>query len=216
MSLPIRIIWPNFLLIFLIGYKLLTIHTFGDSHALFPWKNIHIKDVVIKYNHLGPRLMYSIGRDGFDISGYGVQPGDVVIFCFGEIDCRRHIYKYKEHYKQNIDNMVENYFKMIDKNKEVIPDSRICVYNIIPPVRKNDAPVNPLFPHSGTDEERKTYVAYMNSKLREHCKNKDYIFFDIYNSYVDKSGFLNKKLKDASVHIKNPVYIIKFITDHFL
>lgn len=197
-------------------YEVLTIHTFGDSHSLFPWKDISIKDVVIKCNHLGPRLMYSIGRDGFDISGYGVNPGDVVIFCFGEIDCRRHIYKYKEHYKQNIDDMVENYFKMLDKNREVIPDSRICVYNIIPPVRKHDAPVNPLFPHSGTDTERKEYVEYTNNKLREYCTDKNYLFFDIYNSYMDRNGFLNISLKDASVHIKNPVHIIKFIVSKLL
>lgn len=195
---------------------MLTIHTFGDSHSIFPWKDINIKGVEIKCNHLGPRLMYSIGRDGFDISNYGINEQDIIIFCFGEIDCRRHVYKYKENYKQNIDMMVANYFKMIDSNKERFPNIRICIYNVIPPVRKKDAPVNPLFPHSGTDAERKAYVEYANMKLREYCKNKGYTFFDIYNAYIDKYGFLNNKFKDGSVHIKNPIYIIKFIIDNLV
>jgi len=85
----------------------MTIHTFGDSHSYFGWDNIPN----VKIHHLGPKLCYSIGRDGINIKdnsnvcSFGkngitikdnavVKENDVVIFCFGEIDCRCHVHKY--------------------------------------------------------------------------------------------------------------------------
>jgi hypothetical protein len=38
-------------------------------------------------------------------------------------------------------------------------------------------------------------------------------FFDIYNKYTDKFGYLNKELSDGNVHINNGVYIQEFITN---
>lgn len=42
------------------NYK--NIHTFGDSHSWFAWKDLILQNVNVKINHLGPHLMYSFGK----------------------------------------------------------------------------------------------------------------------------------------------------------
>ncbi len=68
----------------------------------------------------------------------------------------------------------------------------------------------------GTDEERKQYVLYFNEKLKEKCIEKEYIFFNIYNNYIDENGFLRKDLSDGNVHIDNGIYICIFIKENNL
>ena len=63
----------------------------------------------------------------------------------------------------------------------------------------------------GTDEERKQYTLYFNEKIKEKCIEKEYIFFDIYNNYIDENGYLRKDLSDGNVHIGNGIYISNFI-----
>ena len=189
------------------------IHTFGDSHSSFGWR--HIQNVNI--NHLGPVLCHTIGKydqNRLNIKNYGVKNNDTVIFSFGEIDCRCHIYKHvtnKLSYREIIDSIVTNYFRTINKNVEVFTNLRVCVYNIVPPIEKSLKTENPSFPYLGTDEERKSYVLYFNEKLKEQCLLNDFIFFDIYDKYTDDRGFLKNELSDGNVHIDNPIYIKEFL-----
>ena len=90
----------------------------------------------------------------------------------------------------------------------------VCVYNVVPPIQKSNTPENRDYPFLGTDEERKQYVLYFNKKLKEKCIEKGYIFFDIYNHYIDTNGFLRKDMSDGSVHIRNGDYINKFMKDN--
>ena len=86
------------------------IYTFGDSHVYHAWKNILPKDINkllynlrkffdskefidIQTHHLGPILCYSFGRNVFskcdiNLGKYKVHYEDIVVFAFGEIDCR--------------------------------------------------------------------------------------------------------------------------------
>jgi hypothetical protein len=189
----------------------MNICTFGDSHSNYPWKGIKIPGVTITCNYLGATLMYTIGLTGLDITKYSIPDDATVIFCFGEIDCRCHIYKYKEDYQKNIDDIVEKYFMMIDRNNKLVPNLKICVYNVVPPAQKLGSGVNRAFPYLGTDQERQLYTKYMNSKLKEYCTLREYTFFDVYDLYTDENGCLSKTFKDANVHIKNPVHMIDFI-----
>jgi hypothetical protein len=92
----------------------------------------------------------------------------------------------------------------------------VCVYNVVPPVQKYNSCEDPIFPFLGTDEERKQYVLYFNEKLKEKCIERGYIFFDIYNNYIDENGFLRKDLSDGKVHIGDGVYINNFINENKL
>jgi len=180
------------------------IYTIGDSHAGGVDNLIGAFDKIhkIKKNWLGPRLMYSISLEGIDLNKLGVLSGDTVILCFGEIDCRCHVHKHIQtlDFKKIIDILVDNYFHFI---KKIIIDYnvKVCVYNVVPPVRKEMVQENTSYPFLGTNEERKSYVTYMNSKLKEECNKNNLLFIDIYKDYICEDGFLKKEMSDGNVHI---------------
>jgi hypothetical protein len=195
----------------------MSIHTIGDSHSAFGWTGI------IKH-HLGPLLCYNFGKEKLnrcDIRKFNIKDGDTIVFCLGEIDCRCHIHKHITEtttYKNIINNIVDNYFEAIELNVSIsqIKLKNICVYNVVPPIQKYNTLENPEYPYLGTDEERKQYVLYFNKKLKEKCIEKEYIFFDIYNNYIDENGFLRKDLSDGNVHIHYGIYISNFIKENSL
>lgn len=187
----------------------MVIHTIGDSHSEFGW---NITPVTIHY--VGPKLCFSIGRDGINITRFGIQNGDTVIFCFGEIDCRCHIHKHitcDNSYESIISSIVDNYFEKIRVACTSFTSVRVAVYNVVPPVQRHNTVENPDYPYLGTDEERKQYVLTFNRKLREKCSEYGYTFFDVYDKYIDSNGYLNKSLSDNSVHIRNGCYIKEFV-----
>jgi hypothetical protein len=193
------------------------IHTIGDSHSYIGWSDI-------MSHHLGAVLCYSFGKEKLnrcDIRNFQIKDDDTIIFCLGEIDCRSHIHKHITDtitYQDIINNIVDNYFEAIQLNVTTsqIKLKNICVYNVVPPVQKYNTSENHEYSYLGTDEERKNYVLYFNKKLKEKCFEKEYIFFDIYDKYIDENGFLRKDLSDGHVHIINGVYISNFIKEHKL
>ena len=193
----------------------MSIHTIGDSHSGNGWTGII-------HHYLGPVLCYSFGKEKLnrcDIRNFNIKDGDTIVFCLGEIDCRCHIHKHITEtttYQDIINNIVDNYFEAIELNVSIsqIKLKNVCVYNVVPPIQKYNTLENPDYPYLGTDEERKQYVLYFNQKLKEKCIEKKYIFFDIYNNYIDENGFLRKDLSDGNVHIGNAIYISEFINNH--
>ena len=154
-------------------------------------------------------LCYSFGKEKLnrcDISKFNVKNGDTVIFCFGEIDCRCHIHKHITNiksYKMIIDETVYNYIDAIkiNINKCNVKFKNICIYNVVPPIQKYNKVEKLHYPYLGSDEERKKYVIYFNKCLRDKCQENNWIFFDVYDSYIDNNGFLSKKLSDGNVDI---------------
>lgn len=195
----------------------MSIHTIGDSHSYVGWTGIIS-------HHLGAVLCYSFGKEKLnrcDIRNFNIKDGDTIVFCLGEIDCRCHIYKHITEtttYQDIINNIVDNYFEAIELNVSIlqIKLKNICVYNVVPPIQKYNTLENPEYPYLGTDEERKQYVLYFNEKLKKKCIEKEYIFFDIYDNYIDENGFLRKDLSDGNVHIGNGIYINNFIKENNL
>ena len=195
----------------------MSIHTIGDSHSKHGWSGIIS-------HYLGPVLCYSFGEEKLnrcDIRNFNITDGDTIIFCLGEIDCRCHINKHITEtttYQDIINNIVDNYFEAIALNVFIsqIKLKNVCVYNVVPPIEKYNTLGNPEYPYLGTDEERKQYTLYFNKKLKEKCIEKEYIFFDVYNNYIDENGFLRKDLSDGIVHISNGVYINNFINENKL
>jgi hypothetical protein len=195
----------------------MSIHTIGDSHSTNGWTGII-------HHHLGPVLCYSLGKEKLnrcDIRNFNIKDGDTIVFCLGEIDCRCHIHKHiteTTRYQDIINNIVDNYFEAIELNVSIsqIKLKNVCVYNVVPPIQKYNTLENPEYPYLGTDEERKQYALYFNEKLKEKCIEKEYIFFDIYNNYIDENGYLRKDLSDDNVHIGNGIYISNFIKENNL
>jgi len=190
----------------------MTVHTFGDSHSNAGWNRL--PDV--RRHNLGPVLCYSIGLKDelLDLHNYGVTDGDVVIFCFGEIDCRCHVQKHiseDRSHEKVIDELVDNYLRAIQRKTTSFPGVTVCVYNVPPAVRKEMTWQHPQYPYLGTDEERRTYVEYFNACLRQRCPAFGYIFFDIYDQCVDEDGFLHAPISDQVVHIQDATIIGGFL-----
>ena len=189
----------------------MAIHTFGDSHSYFGWKDVPN----VKTHHLGPILCYSVGRDGINIkNGFNVNNGDTVIFCFGEIDCRCHIHKHiteSNDYKKIIDGIVDNYFAKVKIAVDAFDDLKTLIYNVVPPIQKGKAEENETYPFLGSDDERKAYVSYFNEKMQQKCNEYNFVFCNVYNEYVDEHGFLNKSLSDGSVHIGNGFFLTRYV-----
>ena len=197
----------------------MTIHVFGDSHAAIEysgWKDC--KNVIS--HHLGPILCYSFGRDNLkkcNISNYEIKNDDTIIFCFGEIDCRCHIHKHIKNfnYKIIIEEIIKKYIEAININLKncKIKFKNICIFNIVPPVKKNKIKEKSNNPFFGTDEERKKYINYFNKILKKMCEENNFIFFNIFYYYFDKEGFLKYELSDGNDHIKDGKYFQKFIDE---
>lgn len=195
----------------------MSIHTIGDSHSYNGWSGV-------MSHHLGPTLCYSFGKEKLnrcDIRRINIKNGDTIVFCLGEIDCRCHIHKHITDaitYQDIINNIVNDYFDAIELNVSVsqVKLKNVCVYNVVPPVKKINVWENPEYPYLGTDEERKKYSLYFNEKIKEKCIEKKYIFFDVYNDYADEDGFLRIELSDGNVHIADGEYITNFIKKYGL
>lgn len=194
------------------------IHTFGDSHANFGWGDD------IKKNNIISLLCYTFGKkklQRLDIRRFNVKVNDTIIFCLGEIDCRCHIHKHitpDNTYQMIIDGIIGDYIDAIQINIKLsnLKLKNVCIYNVVPPIQKYNTIENPEYPYLGSDEERKQYALYFNECIKQKCNENNWIFFDIYNCYADEYGFLRKDLSDGSVHIKNGVYIQKFIDEYLL
>jgi hypothetical protein len=180
------------------------IHTVGDSHSYAGWDQLN----EIQCNHIGPVLAFSFGRDKLErcnIKQLGVNENDIVIFCFGEIDCRAHVHKHispDKNYKTIIKEIVAAYMDGVAANAAQYTNLHICIYNVVPPPEYY-IDENVDFPMRGTSSERKQYVQYFNRILANECKKRNYIFLNTYKYYSTKNGFLNMDLSDGAVHIKN-------------
>lgn len=197
-------------------------HTYGDSHASHHggWNTIKIDGLEIKPNWLGPKLLYSFGRDKLKVVNVNeISQGDYICFCFGEIDCRCHINKYEPDWKLSIDKMVSEYFINISNNVLNL-NVKTCVYNVIPQLErgtpetmwiteweKENANNPAILPTLGSNEDRLKYSLYMNEKIKEYCDKYSFIFFNVYDKYANENGFLNSKYSDGNSHIKDSIYI---------
>jgi hypothetical protein len=192
----------------------MVIHTVGDSHSRFGW---NIDGVIIHW--LGPKLCYSIGRDGINLSEFNIKQFDTLVFAFGEIDCRCHVHKFITSditYESIIDRIVEAYFQRIKEATIRLENVNVAIFNVVPPVHRYDTHENPSYPYLGTDEERRSYVLYFNLKLEELSKANGYLFFNVYDKYSDRDGFLRKELSDGNVHISDNRFIKEFLEEHHL
>jgi hypothetical protein len=186
------------------------IHTFGDSHCGhmdgIGWRTI---DLPIETHWIGPKTCAGFGiskLEMLDINKFGVQEGDVVVFSFGEVDCRAHIHKHKN-YWDIINKITDNYFEAIKENIKQFDNLTVVVMSIPPVARRTALNDNPEFPTLGTDEDRRQYVEYFNNNIRRLCGKYGYLYLDVYWSYCDKDDFLDESLSDGNVHIKDGRYI---------
>lgn len=185
-------------------------HTVGDSHSMMGWPSKVIR------HFQGPLLCYNVKRVVLKDLQPPVQEGDALCWCFGEIDCRNQVHRFcseTRSYKDVIDEIIERYIAHVCSQKAQMPPGvKIFLYNVPPPqyAQVLDKCWTAM-PYRGTDEERRLFVLYFNSRLREECLKHGWTFFDIYDKYTDDAGFLKLELSDKSVHVADGVHISEFL-----
>ena len=117
---------------------------------------------------------------------------------------------------ETIDDLVKAYFEAIHQNVNEL-NVRVVVYNAVPQLERSLAkylwikewedqdPINRA--SRGTDEDRRKYTVYMNTKLEEYCETYNYTFFDIYEKYIDEKGYINPIYSDGNCHINDPIFM---------
>jgi hypothetical protein len=176
-----------------------TIYTLGDSHCWHTW--LKIPNVIT--GTCGPMTMYSFGKDR-GIYTESIPKDSIVVFSWGEIDCRCHVHKYQP-WQQTVDSLVENYFKAVDLNVVGRDSKLVWIYNVVPPIR--NAGESPSFPFLGTLEERIEYVRRMNQRLSE----TKYTFIDLQNEYANPDGSMKDGISDLHVHVEDEKALTEWI-----
>jgi len=181
------------------------IHVIGDSHVV-PF----LGSMPFLAHHLGAATAYNLNRKNSTtksneqlfkvIDKLGKK--DIVMLCFGEIDCRIHIYY--QHKKSNekysigelIDRTISNYGQVMAQLKE--RRVNFCVYCVSPATKVGNEYKYPFY---GTPEIRSLINRMFNEKLRAFCEKKGYAFIDIYDRVADKDGLMLKEYSGDEIHL---------------
>lgn len=198
----------------------MNIHIFGDSHAKFNFTNIKYTNV---FNHYVFSItMHRVGRDStalINFSSHFVNNNDIIVYQFGEVDCRCHIGKQLllgRGLNDIIDELVGKYIESINKNKRAYTHLKIIVC-CVPPTMCQEffesihGPITHEFPFVGTDYDRSNFTMRVNQALKQKCLENNFIFFDYYDLYKNNMGTLNVDLSDTICHIaKNELLLNEF------
>ena len=162
----------------------------GESHASFNFRDCN----TVKINSIDSITMHRVGRDKMDFSKWAIQNW-ICIFCFGEIDVRKHIYLQAQSGRDTI-----------------IP----VVMSITPPNRIKDGDTyvadHELLP-IGPNEDRARYCRIMNALLKAGCIERRLEFLDVYDKYADADGMLIYELSDGGFHIRNNKMVIEAMNE---
>jgi len=182
------------------------INAIGDSHAEMTFAGI--PGVVT--HHLGPRTMYRAGRPGDELlveaaRGIPLTVDDVVILCFGEIDCRCHVHVQAALPGRSLDEVVQTLAdRYLDRVVSLdVHGARVGVLSATPPTTAARTAGNPDFPVAGTDAQRAAYTRQLNLRLQVGCSRRGLLYVDTHSQYQDENGMLDVALADWNVHIKD-------------
>jgi hypothetical protein len=195
---------------------------YGDSHAQYSFRNLELPHTNLCEYSI---TMHRVGRDNI-IANFNkdevLQNNNILVFVYGEIDCRCHIQK-----QINLGNdedtvikeLVTNYFTTIKNNviKDNLYNFKVIIVGVIPPVKQTDYEMSrgPLpddfpFPFVGTDEDRVRFNNKVNKLLEDLSNNNGCIYFNPYTKhYTRPCGTLKFELSDGSVHLANNSFFLE-------
>ncbi len=194
------------------------LYFYGDSHAIFSFKGLNIQHI----NRYEPSItMFRIGRDNIIINYVHTVHDNNSVICigYGEVDCRCHIQRQINlgHSEDNVINsLVNNYFKTIRNNVRIY--KAVIIIGIIPPTRQLEyesihGPIRHEFPFVGSDEDRVRFTNKMNARIKTHCEEAGYKYFNPYEYYTREDGTLKYELSDQCVHIGNTTHVLEAFTE---
>lgn len=183
------------------------IHCIGDSHASFfsgrekmqpEWpKRSDDRWPFFRSYRLGPTLAYNLCRSGtssrgreklLDVLHRRVRPGDRVLLCFGEIDCRAHLIRQSQARGMSAGELarecVDRYFQVIEEIKA--QGFQAMVWNVLPPTTLMID--EGAFPVAGSFDERMVVTRLFNAFLVQRCDQAGVPFVSIFDALLGPDG----------------------------
>ena len=195
------------------------IYCIGDSHVGFfsgsdelaPQWPAMSKDILpfFKTFHLGPILAYNLckwktktkGREKlFSILRCDILPKSRIMLCFGEIDCRAHLLKQKEHQEKSemqiVQDCAERYFSVASELKE--KGHEVIIWNVIPSTQLT---IGGKYPTYGSGADRIRITKLLNELIRQLCLSHDMKFISIFDDLLDQNGLPESNYYVDSIHL---------------
>jgi lysophospholipase L1-like esterase len=188
---------------------------FGDSHAIFLNQDYTSSKLSRAPEgqlvwHLGPRLMWSLGHNGFPRRARVVaalirvvgRPGSIVpVFVAGEIDVRCHLVPRSVQPGYTLD-FVHDYVRSCQRLARAMGAPTLVIATPVPP--SDDCPRNPEFPIEGTIEERVRVFGEVRLALGKAVAEADgrplVHLADATDVLADETGALRSELTDDGCH----------------
>ena len=180
------------------GKDFLMIHCIGDSHVCF-FSGLNSMDgpdttPYFKHYRLGPRTAFNIAKHWGSIEGIiakVAQPGDHVMFCLGEIDCRAHLLKQSELQQRPLDEIIDecvrHYFKLFTLSQAL--GCKLIAWNVPPTNRKTT--IGGEYSTYGTAQQRNDISRTFNRMLEQRCRESRVLFISIFDRIVESDGLAN-------------------------
>ena len=180
------------------------IYCFGDSHCnIFREKNTPFIDIFEVY-HVGPALAYSLCKEGTKTGArekildklLDIPKDNYLMFCFGEIDCRLHLFKQSNLQKKTIKRViykcVKRYISFLKEIKN--KGYRVIVFGPIATTWTRKHLYNQSRSIVGTEEERNKITLEFNECLGNKCEEENIIFISIFLETIKNEYKTNRKL----------------------
>jgi lysophospholipase L1-like esterase len=181
------------------------IHVIGDSHVI-PFRG----SIPFLAHHLGAATAYNLIKKGSSTRSNEklfkivdkLGRNDIAILCFGEIDCRIHIYY--QHRKSDgrysvedlINRTVANYGEIMGQLKQ--RGVNFFIHCVSPATEVGNEYKYPFY---GTPEVRSRINRAFNERLKAFCAENGYGFIDIYDKVADENGLMLKEYAGDEIHL---------------
>lgn len=183
------------------------IHVIGDSHSLL------FQSPLFHIHYIGPATAFNLKSDTSSTKSkqkiYSIlsslPQNSIVLFVFGEIDCRIHIYdksiKGKISISKSIQHTIASYDEFISTVKKGFPSLIFAVFNIVPPGEQNNIY---HIKNYASYLQRLSITQEVNIFINDFCKKNDIVFIDIFNRLIDQKKRIQKYIFD-DVHYNSKI-----------
>lgn len=194
-------------------FKKKIITVIGDSHSLL------FQNPLFKIKYIGPATAFKIGSKDSTIQSRKkiikildkLNSRSTVLFVFGEIDCRLHIYNV--HMKKNIPinkvllSTVDAYCDFIKDLKKKYPKMQFVVCGVFPQGEQGNIYKIKFY---AKRDRRMEITKNFNKELEKGCRKNKVAFINVFDDLIDKRGKRLKKYVFDEIHFNNKIvpYII--------
>lgn len=205
------------------------IHVIGDSHccifsgqeAFRLWNDEdRLKNDILpefRTYRIGPATAFQLDRKLVlleTILSQFVKPGDIVMPCCGEVDCRAHLLKQAAVQRLPIDQIVQicvdKYYNTLLQLKTWAEYNR-CKLAVWGPIASKPDSIEYDGPFQGTCADRNNATRLFTNKLREACVGAGITFGSVFEKMVDENS--NTKVQYISSYIHSSLLTIPLIYD---